>query len=271
MLKKFVAIKNVGTFRNSAATGNSELKRLTLIHAENGRGKTTLCAILRSFQCGDSNLIVERKTLDSNNAPHVEVLLDSGLVTFKNAAWASNYLPLEIFDAAFVAENVYSGDLISHDHKKNLCRVVIGAEGVLLAKKFDELDGQVRTVGNELTAAKDAVQKLVPNGITIDQYIAITPDAEIDRKIADKKAELSVIAAADPIKQKPLLVPIELPQPPSTLTSTFQKTVDGVSADAEKLVREHIGSHKMVLAEKHGCPRGCATSRVRIVRFVAKT
>lgn len=245
MLKKFVAIKNIGTFRNSAAIGNTELKKLTLVHAENGRGKTTLCAILRSLQSGNANLIVERKTLDSNDAPHVEVLFDSGLVAFKKGVWTTTCQHIEIFDAAFVAENVYSGDLITHDHKKNLCRVVLGADGVLLAKKFDDLDGQVRIVSNELSTAKDMVQKLTPNGVTLPQFIALVQDLDIDRKLAEKKSELSVLADTAIIQQKASLVSIDLPQPPANLTNILQKTIEGISSDAEQKVRAHIERHKM--------------------------
>ena len=72
MLKKIIAIRSVGTFRNHAKVGDTELRKLNLVHAENGRGKTTLCAILRSCQSGDPTPILERKTLDGQDAPHVQ-------------------------------------------------------------------------------------------------------------------------------------------------------------------------------------------------------
>src|SRR5579872_4836257 len=107
MLKKIVAIKNIGAFRNSAAVGDVEFRQLTLIHGENGRGKTTLCAIFRSLQCGNPSLILERKTLDSNDEPYIEVRLDKVGSTFKNGLWSLNCQNIEIFDAAFIANNVH--------------------------------------------------------------------------------------------------------------------------------------------------------------------
>jgi wobble nucleotide-excising tRNase len=65
MLKKFIAIKNVGRFRNYGTSGDLELKRYSLLFAENGRGKTTLCAILRSLQSGVGAHVVGRRTLGS--------------------------------------------------------------------------------------------------------------------------------------------------------------------------------------------------------------
>ena len=49
MLKKFVIIKNVSRFKNFSACGDIELKRHSLLFAENGRGKTTLCAVVPSI------------------------------------------------------------------------------------------------------------------------------------------------------------------------------------------------------------------------------
>jgi wobble nucleotide-excising tRNase len=49
MLQRIISIRNVGRFLNCSASGDVTFRRFTLIFAENGRGKTTLCAILRSL------------------------------------------------------------------------------------------------------------------------------------------------------------------------------------------------------------------------------
>ncbi len=46
MIRKIVAIENVGRFSNFSAAGNVTLSRYNLLFGENGRGKTTLCAVL---------------------------------------------------------------------------------------------------------------------------------------------------------------------------------------------------------------------------------
>ncbi len=48
MINQLQLIRNVGRFDN-VAVANLPLGRLTLIYAENGRGKTTLAAIFRSL------------------------------------------------------------------------------------------------------------------------------------------------------------------------------------------------------------------------------
>ncbi len=75
MLRKFVSIKNVGRFVNCRAIGDVESKRYTLIFAENGRGKTTLCAILRSLQLGEAAHIIGRTLQASPLSPLSDPML----------------------------------------------------------------------------------------------------------------------------------------------------------------------------------------------------
>ncbi len=63
MLERLSLLRNVGRFDSVDAGRQLPFSKLTLIYAENGRGKTTLAAILRSLQTGDANLIDERHTL----------------------------------------------------------------------------------------------------------------------------------------------------------------------------------------------------------------
>jgi|GEM_PF-346554 len=245
MLKKFIEIKNVGTFRNSRASGDVELRKLNLVHADNGRGKTTLCAILRSLQSGDAQLLLERKTLDSEGSPHVEVRTDSDNITFDNGAWQSIYPQIEVFDTTFVAENVYSGDRIDHDHKRNLCRIVLGAKGVKLAGTFDRLDDELKTAAAEITQAEKVVQVFLPKAVTIQKFVELHEDPEINAKLTQKRAELAVLEDADAIHRKPQLLPITLPHPPSNLSELLGKTLGDVSADVEQKVKDHITQHAM--------------------------
>ena len=61
-IKKFLSVKNVGRLVNCTQKG-PELSRYNLFFAENGRGKTTLCAVLRSLQTGEYEHISERTTI----------------------------------------------------------------------------------------------------------------------------------------------------------------------------------------------------------------
>ena len=245
MLKKFVTIKNVGKFRNHGVKGDIEFRKLSLIYGENARGKTTLCSILRSLQSGDSSFITEKKTAGSKEAPEVHVLTDSTSITFKHGAWSSKYEKIAIFDSSYVAENVYSGDFIEHDHRKRLYQVTIGSEGVKLAQEIDLLDTESRTVASKLKEKKDLLGRYFRAPITLEGFLKIPEDTQVENKIAEKNKEIEAIQNSQAIKLRPTLSKITFPTPPADIETLLAQTLTDVSKQAEGRVRAHIEKHSM--------------------------
>jgi wobble nucleotide-excising tRNase len=114
MLIKFVSIKNVGRFTNYGASGDVELKRYNLIFGENGRGKTTLCAILRSLAFGEPSHLIGRATLGASDPPSSQILTTDGLVSFRSGSWSAPGPNIAVFDHTFISENVHSGGCRAH-------------------------------------------------------------------------------------------------------------------------------------------------------------
>ena len=157
---------------------------------------------MRSLKTGDSTLVMERKTLDGAGEPHVHMLIGGGTAEFKNGSWESACDHLEVFDADFIASNVYSGDAITHEHKKNICRFVLGAEGVKLAVAYDSADASERAAAAALSAAKTDLQKIIARGMVIDTFIGLVEDPEVDKRIADIESEIAVIKDSTTIHTK---------------------------------------------------------------------
>ena len=150
MLEKIVRIRSIGRFRNYGASGDVSFRKLTLVYAENGRGKTTLCAVLRSLQSGKAEFIAERTTLAATQPPCVHIRVNGTDHHFSNDTWTTTHPDFVVFDPVFVNENVYSGDYVEHDHKKNLYRAIVGAQGVQLAQQIDDLDQRIRDANADL-------------------------------------------------------------------------------------------------------------------------
>ena len=66
-----------------------------------------------------------------------------GKASFKAGKWDATQPAIAIFDTTFIHQNVYAGDHIDHEHKKNLYRVIVGEEGVKLVQKVDTLDAEL--------------------------------------------------------------------------------------------------------------------------------
>ncbi len=170
MIRKFISIKNVGRFLSYCASKDVELKRYSLIFAENGRGKTTLCAILRSLQTGNAAVVKGRTTLGVSDPAEIKILLAGGsTATFANGAWNTTVPNLAIFDSTFVAENVYSGDAVELDHKRKLFGFIVGKQGADLARRIEELDTASRDKSSEIRDRRAAVQALA-QGLTPEVF-----------------------------------------------------------------------------------------------------
>jgi wobble nucleotide-excising tRNase len=245
MLQRIILIKNVGRFKNCAALGDVTFRRFTLIFAENARGKTTMCAILRSLFANTPALIIGRRTLGSTEQPEVQLLTANGTVTFRNGAWSAAFPDIAVFDGTYVSENVFAGDVIQTDHRRNLYRVIIGAQGVTLAAAVNDLESQIRAKNGEIRENQAALQPHMPAGTIVEAFIALPEDLQIDAKIAAKEQELQAVQRAALLQQRASLTAITVPAFPAAFAQLLAKTLTSVAADAERQVAEHIARHAM--------------------------
>ena len=147
MINRLQLFRNIGLF-DSVDTGASiPLDRLTLIYAENGRGKTTLAAILRSLATGDAIPIMERRRLAAQHPPHVILDCSGGPppAMFQINAWNRTFPNMAVFDDVFIDQNVYSGLAVEPEHRQNLHDLILGSCGVTLNQRLQELVAQIES------------------------------------------------------------------------------------------------------------------------------
>lgn len=246
MLKKIISIKNVGRFRNSAASGNPQLAKHTFIAGANGFGKTTFCAVLRSLQTGDPAHVLGRKTLGATDAPAIELLLDGGgQARFDGTAWNATKPEIAIFDGVFVAENVHSGEVVDIEHKRNLYRVIVGDAGVKLAAQDAELAAESRTKTGEISTAGKAVQPHVPAGMKLDAFIALPETADIAVQIEAQARSVDALRQAGALRARPALSEFAIPALPDDFTGLLARTIDDIAQDAEQRLSAHLAAHGM--------------------------
>jgi wobble nucleotide-excising tRNase len=243
VLKKIVAITNVGRFKNCNATGDVQFGKATLIYAPNGRGKTTFCDICRSLKTGVPDPILGRVTLGKRDAPAVDFLLESGMVRFKDGAWNGTFPDLEIFDSRFVYDNVYAGECVEHAQRRNLYDVIIGEKGVNLRRRVDQLDDTFREAGQALNEKEIALRACIPGGMPLDKFVALDEDPDVDTKIEAKTKQVAALDSVAELKAKPILAKVSLPAFPAGLDAVLSKTLEDVSEDAEASIRAHMAQH----------------------------
>ena len=119
MIETIQLLRNLGTFDSVDSGAQLRLKKFALMYAENGRGKTTLAAALRSLANGDPLPIMERKRLRSANPPHVVVAGNGGQpAVFQNGTWTDRFADIAVYDDHFVTANVCSGMEVETAHRQ---------------------------------------------------------------------------------------------------------------------------------------------------------
>jgi len=212
MINRFRLLRNIGQFDNVAAA-NHALQRLTLLYAENGRGKTTLSALFRSLAQNRPDLILERHRLAAAHPPEViiDCVGDPQPAMFQNGAWNRHLPNLTVFDDVFVDENVCSGLSVDAEHRQNLHELIIGAQGVALNQQLQAFVTRIEAHNTELRARAAAVPPASMGSMTIDAFCALQPRPTIDADIQEAERALQAAREQTPIREARPFEAITLP------------------------------------------------------------
>ncbi|BHH83427.1 AAA family ATPase [Desulforhopalus sp. 52FAK] len=246
MIRKIIDLHNVGKFEKFSAKGDVTLKQVNLFYGENGRGKTTLCSILRSLKDNNSLLIKERKTLGTSGDCKCKIQTANGICNFTGDSWDQECPQILVFDSDFVNNNIYTGDTVDHQHKKNLFQVIVGEEGVKYYKEIDKITGDIKEINQELKLKIKDVEKYKPENVPLKEYLAIQENENIDTEIVEAKGRLKTIqeqiANTSVINTKPNLATLVLPVVPIEIEQTLLDSIEQIDERADEHVKRHLES-----------------------------
>lgn len=240
-VERISLLRNIGQFDSVSAGAQMPLKKLHLIYAENGRGKTTLATILRSLGTGNSVLITERHRLGAQHAPHIVINANGQTYSFQDGGWSGNFPDIAVFDDNFVAQNVCSGIEIEADHKQNLHELILGAQGVALNTTLQTHIAKIEEHNRALKLSEAAIPAGIRGSLTVDAFCALPAKVNIDTEIQEADRNLAAARSADAIKQQANFLSFELPAFDMTeIEATLQCDLPGVQAEAASNVRQHL-------------------------------
>ena len=243
MISRLQLLRNVGLFDSVSGAANIPLARLTLIHAENGRGKTTLAAILRSLATGNAIPIVERKRLASQHDPHVVLDCDGGppAAIFQNGAWNRIVPNMSVFDDVFVDDNVYSGLAVDPQHRQNLHELILGAEGIALNRALQSLAKTIDVHNAALKTKEAAIPPAERGTMLVDDFCALPARADIDTAILAAERNLAAAGEQEPIWNTAVLETLSLPAfDAGKINALLQRDLPNLEASAAARVQAHV-------------------------------
>ena len=270
MINKINLLKNVGQFDSvSLNKQETQLSKLALIYAENGRGKTTLANILRSLETNDPVLISERHRLSAQDTPFISLEVNGENYIFKNGSWSSYFSDIAVFDDHFVARNVCSGIDIESSHKENLHELILGAQGVVLNKNLKEVILNIEELTGQIKKLESDISIKYHDQLSVDEFCDLTKNPNVDTDIEEKERHLAAANDADKIKKHLVFIPFSLPNIDieeieevlkknllglhTSSTFSVQKHLKRLGKDAEAWVSE--GMQKILSsADKDDCP-----------------
>ncbi|MBV8501068.1 MAG: AAA family ATPase [Paucibacter sp.] len=243
MLNKIITLDNLGVFRHGTPKA-ADFDRVTLLYAENGRGKSTISAALASLSTGDIGPLVARCTF-GGGAQKIVVRCTTGgasdNVQFDGAKWSASVPNIVVFDQHFVERNVYAGSEVQTAHHEALLEFALGTAAV---RKKQELD----TAGDEQTAA---TKRRTAAEDKLKGYIGATPlpvfikvlvkDDKVDETIAGLESRIAAAKDAGAIAARASLASLAVPSFDFTkFKAVLGRSLQDIHADAEIAVKAHV-------------------------------
>lgn len=241
MVQRINLLRNVGQFDDVSAGAQLLLDKLTLVYAENGRGKTTLSTILRSLSTGEAKLISDRHRLGAVHLPHIVMQIGATSYVFQNGAWSASWPHVAVFDDNFVAENVCSGIDIGSEHRQNLHGLILGAQGVNLYRTLQNHVEQIEQHNRNIKEYGNDIPVSVRGGMSLDEFCALDENANIAQLIQDTERNIAAAQSADKVRRTSSFAAIQLPRfDIGSINQLLQRNLSDLDSNAAAHVQEHL-------------------------------
>lgn len=246
MLKKIIRVDGIGIFHHGTPSAR-DLGKLTLIYADNARGKSTLSAILRAAGTGDTIALTSRATIGGTRPAAVYLRFQEPAggrtVKFENGVWDATAPHIHVFDNAFVESNVYAAGEVSTGHHEALLDFALGTAAV---DKRLEVERQGEAQSAATRARTDAENKLAGHrGATpLATFLNLVKDDEASTKIEALERRIGYAKEAATISARASLKSATLPAIKwEPFEAVLKAAIQNLQEGANELVEAHFKRH----------------------------
>ena len=244
MINNLHFLRSVGRFEAVATAANIPLGRLTLIYAENGQGKTTLAAILRSLATGDAIPIIERRRLASQQPPHVVINCVGGPppAMFQNSSAIGRCQTwLFLMMCSLTKMFISAGSRFWSQTEPS--RTDSRRQGVALNQRLQQLIAQVEGHNGTLRQRAAAIPVAERGTFLVDDYCALPAKANIEQEIKAAERNLAASLEQDPIRNTAAFDPLNLPAFDfEAVERVLQTSLPDLDAAAAARVQAHLAT-----------------------------
>lgn len=191
MLQKINHVKNIGRFYNVSIQGTADsdpsFKKINLIYADNGTGKSTFSTVLKSLWQNDPQRLIEKRTIGAEDESTISLQISDRAYTFQNGQW--NQTPdvaIEIFDEEFVAKNVFSPGGVELENRRELFNyIVLGEENVAKVEEVKRLNSFIT---GDLKDSIESAERELRDAAGISEIKILDDTTELDNETLEALA-----------------------------------------------------------------------------------
>lgn len=247
MLKKVIRVQNVGLLRNGSPSPVT-FDRVTLVFGENGRGKSTIATALRAASEHDGDELARNQTIDTSDAPAIELLFVSGDGTANNVklhegSWTGVRPDVHVFDPGFVEGNVFSGQDIRPDQRQALLQFALGEGAVQLEQELAALVPQIAEATKRESEAGKRIMAFA-KGMPARDFIRLADIADAEAQIEALRSRMEAAKNVAPLSQRPMPEALQLIELDiEAFFAILRTSFTGMRADARQAVQDHFQAH----------------------------
>lgn len=246
MLEHIDEIADLGLFTDYKHSAECEFKDVTLVFGENGVGKTTIAALLDAARSGSAEPMLRRAKLGATDSPKATVTIDAHAYQFDGSAWDSRPPDdtLDVFFSEFVSRNVYSGEKVDSDQRRQLCEFALGPLALASMEKLRIATEASAAALKETQRVEGLLGKLVKKPHSLVEFRALERRSDTSARLSAATKQLAAAKRVGEELRREAPAEVALPTvAESEVASFLAMSTDEVAAAAVASVREHISSH----------------------------
>lgn len=254
MLEKIICIDNVGIFK-SGVQKVSPFKKLTLVYADNARGKSTLSSLLLACANSDAKELQDRKTFGATTDQKVMIRFSppgtaAVNAEFSAAGWTGAKPNLHVFNQTFIERNIYAQGTVLPEQRESLLNLALGQAAVAERNKYDQL-GIVQKECSAKVAAAESALAGYRGELTVDQFIKLEPLKDVDSQLEAVDKEISEARASSRILNRSSFRTIPVPSfDLSDIEKALVSSFNSIAIKAEREAKAHFAKHNGVETER---------------------
>lgn len=243
MIEKIIKLQGVGLLHDPLPSGAVALLKTVAVYSDNGRGKSTLAAVLRAAAAGELEELSARTTLGGTKEAACELLIDGSVCEYDGTAWTKSTDSLLVFDAAFIERNVHAASSVGAEQRRGLLDFALGDEDVVLTRAIDARAKQASGLDAPIRALRKQIQAQAGT-LSVDEFIALPLEAPTDEAMKVAKQAVNDAVNQERLSQRAVPLLLELPDLAfDELESTLGMSVESLRKEAEEVVLEHVRDH----------------------------